>query len=1002
MFHYKESDSSPIYFQSNKTQNDIQSVSSKTNEFLYIQPLKILIQKNKHSTQSVLLVLDFEQVNHSKFHSSTIQTNNVPTYNTLNSNSTILTTHKLDSSLQSQLDPSTSVVDIHNKLNIQSGYESQINESRNPTNLDHIHRITNGQQRYLTEVKLYLCNNRTVNCKNYDSENLNDSISERISHVKAVPCEIIHTQYYHSPKEHYPQNIPLSFVSVSNCVSSSCPLPPQISVRNKIQDCNLKMGDNFVSRNKNNTDSIFQETIFPNIKTPMNQCPLKSTNHEINSSLKSDEIPLKGVKDCSNSYKDSYPYSGKKSVGMQFKLFEKTQALKEIAIQTTYEDTETFFQTKKFKHPLEKTFVSLNEQRSNDLSFSPKQTPNKSDYNQVESNYLNDNIVYVNQTGKFDDAGTTDIDNRTYVCSCLHFDCLTEQTDTTFKSETQSENLNNDYWYENNCETFYQVNAHIPQTKPKYSKNSQSFPTESCSYFSVWEKVSSRKSNIVKANHDVKHEHKCMEQYSNKKQILFDKHQSNNKLTSKKWDESSQLSFSIMNVDFDKQSCRSNNGKSVVYSNTKKEIEYDGVMDECNRICTSSRSERKTNSNLLAVNSSIRDSENEKFYILHKWLQEQVAYSTGRNMSKLSEQIPSLEVNRSPTSPKCQILDSAGSKHPIISKNITEKEIRFSNIVSPSVCSLSSSTMSVFHIDSKKISMTSESNDQPRKNSIVVQKSTDKFPIVQSIIKYYTTEIQSDWTSSNKKCEQLFNSLNPERNLSSNKKFKNIETSSQCGLFTLKIHDGRSKQRLKCRKPLNILSNSLSSSSRLQSKSNSFEVNSQKAETSSSNHHVTDENIDRKSLLFQITRQSNENLTTDNQRKSSSISENHLNKTAEILTSKIRSNCFTYTNADSFTINNNGHYNKEIFELSPYDDLVKSYLTTTDRRIKAIATKNNCVINIHGPFTRSKDVKSDRVNLSKIKYECHVYALNEKMLKKCINYIKETFPNSVLHFIHRK
>lgn len=346
MFHYKESDSSPIYFQSNKTQNDIQSVSSKTNEFLYIQPLKILIQKNKHSTQSVLLVLDFEQVNHSKFHSSTIQTNNVPTYNTLNSNSTILTTHKLDSSLQSQLDPSTSVVDIHNKLNIQSGYESQINESRNPTNLDHIHRITNGQQRYLTEVKLYLCNNRTMNYENYDSENLNDSISERISHVKAVPYEIIHTQHYHSPKEHYPQNIPLSFVSVSNCVSSSCPSPPQISVRNKIQDCNLKMGDNFVSRNKNNTDSIFQETIFPNIKTPMNQCPLKSTNHEINSSLKSDEIPLKGVKDCSNSYKDSYSYSGKKSVGMQFKLFEKTQALKEIAIQTTYEDTETFFQTK--------------------------------------------------------------------------------------------------------------------------------------------------------------------------------------------------------------------------------------------------------------------------------------------------------------------------------------------------------------------------------------------------------------------------------------------------------------------------------------------------------------------------------------------------------------------------------------------------------------------------------------------------------------------------------
>ncbi|CAH8618732.1 unnamed protein product [Schistosoma margrebowiei] len=996
MFHYKESDPSSFYFQSNKPRNDIQSVSSKTNEFFNIQPLKILIQKNKHSTQSVLLVIDFEQVNDSKFNSSTIQTNNVPRYNTSNSNSTILTTHKLDSSLQSQLDSPASVVDIHDKLNIQSGYESQINESRNPTNLDHIHSITDGQQRYLTEVKLYLCNNRTMNCENYDSENLNNSISERISHVKAVPCKIIHTQYYHSPKVHYPQDISLSFVSVSNCVSSSSPLPPQISVRNKIQDCNLKMGDIFVSRNKNNTDSIFQETIFPNIKTPMNQCPIKSTNNEINSSLKSDEIPLKGVKDCSNSYKDSYPYSGKKSVGMQFKLFEKTQALKEIAIQTTYEDTETFFQTKKFKHPLEKNFVSLNEQRSNDLSFSPKQTPNKSDYNQVESNYLNENIVYVNQTGKFDDAGTTDIDNRTYVCSCLHFGCPTEQTDSTFKSETQSENLNNDYWHKNNCETFYQVNAHIPQTKPKYSKNLKSFPTETCSYFSIWEKVSSRKSNIVKANHDVKHEHKCMEQYSDKKQIFFDKHQSNNKLISKKWDESSQSSFSIMNVDFDKQSCRSNNRKGVVYSNTKKEIRYDGVMDEYNRICTSSPIERKTNSNLLAVNSSLRDNENEKCYILHKWLQEQVAYSTGRNMSKLSEEIPSFEVNRSPTSPKCQILDSAGSKHPIISKDITEKEIRFSNIVSPSVCSLSSTTLSMFHTDSKKISLTSESNDQPRKNSIVVQNSSDKFPIFQSINKYYTTESQSGLTSSNEKCEQPFNSLNPERNLSSNKKFKNIETvsgSSQCGLFTFKIHNGRSKQRLRCRKPSNILSNSLSSSSRLQSKSNSFEVNSQKAGTSSSNHHVTDEKIDQNSLLFQINRQSNETLTTDNQRKSSSISENHLNKTAEILNSKIRSHCFAYTNADSFI---------EVFELSPYDDLVKSYLNTTDRRIKAIAIKNNCVIKIHGPFTLPKHVKSGTVNLSKIKYECHVYALNEKMLKKCINYIKETFPNSLLHFIHRK
>ncbi|CAH8634719.1 unnamed protein product [Schistosoma rodhaini] len=343
MFHYKEIDPSCFYSHSNKTQNDIQRVPMKTNDCFLIRSLKN--------------------------YDPSIQTNNdvlylVPEYNTSNSNNTILTIHKLDSSFQSKLDPSKSVVNIHDQLNIQSGYEPQINERRNPGNLDQIYRITNGQQRYITEIKLYLYNNRIMN-----SEHLNDSISEGISYVKAIPCKIIHSQYNHSAKVHYPQDISLPFVSATNSVSVSFTLPS-----------------------------------------------------------------LKGIEDCSNSSKDSYRYSTKQSIGIQFKLFEQTQELKEIVIQTTYNDMETCFQAKKSKYSSEKTFVSLNEQQNNDGSFSSKQTPNQGTYNQGESNSLNDNIVnYVNQRGEFDNVDTIDIDNRTYVCSCHHFCCLSEQTNSTLK-----------------------------------------------------------------------------------------------------------------------------------------------------------------------------------------------------------------------------------------------------------------------------------------------------------------------------------------------------------------------------------------------------------------------------------------------------------------------------------------------------------------------------------------------------------------------------------------
>ncbi|KAF7231923.1 hypothetical protein EG68_07148 [Paragonimus skrjabini miyazakii] len=83
---------------------------------------------------------------------------------------------------------------------------------------------------------------------------------------------------------------------------------------------------------------------------------------------------------------------------------------------------------------------------------------------------------------------------------------------------------------------------------------------------------------------------------------------------------------------------------------------------------------------------------------------------------------------------------------------------------------------------------------------------------------------------------------------------------------------------------------------------------------------------------------------------------------------------------------------QRVFEVSQYDDLVKSHLNTADRRIKAVGLKNGCDIKIIGPITSSEHPG----NRSKISYQCQISAPTEDRIWKCINFLKETFPNSFL------
>ncbi|CAL8081253.1 unnamed protein product [Calicophoron daubneyi] len=87
---------------------------------------------------------------------------------------------------------------------------------------------------------------------------------------------------------------------------------------------------------------------------------------------------------------------------------------------------------------------------------------------------------------------------------------------------------------------------------------------------------------------------------------------------------------------------------------------------------------------------------------------------------------------------------------------------------------------------------------------------------------------------------------------------------------------------------------------------------------------------------------------------------------------------------------------ERVFELSQYDDLVKSHLSVADRRIKAVATKNGCNIKIVGPISTSEPQMPGSASRCRISFHCHISGPSEDRIGKCVNFLKETFPNSFL------
>ncbi|VEL17939.1 unnamed protein product, partial [Protopolystoma xenopodis] len=95
---------------------------------------------------------------------------------------------------------------------------------------------------------------------------------------------------------------------------------------------------------------------------------------------------------------------------------------------------------------------------------------------------------------------------------------------------------------------------------------------------------------------------------------------------------------------------------------------------------------------------------------------------------------------------------------------------------------------------------------------------------------------------------------------------------------------------------------------------------------------------------------------------------------------------------------------ERLFQLGPYDDLVKSHLNPADRRIKAVAAKNGCYIGITGPKLIHPDLDSAggfQASRARITYQCCVAGPTGDKVNKCLNYLKETFPNSFLRITFR-
>lgn len=89
----------------------------------------------------------------------------------------------------------------------------------------------------------------------------------------------------------------------------------------------------------------------------------------------------------------------------------------------------------------------------------------------------------------------------------------------------------------------------------------------------------------------------------------------------------------------------------------------------------------------------------------------------------------------------------------------------------------------------------------------------------------------------------------------------------------------------------------------------------------------------------------------------------------------------------------------KIFILSALDALIKSHSSTSDRRLRAIANKMNCKIDIHGPFKDSHFTTSFFTSHEKITYHCVISSAIKSNVDKCHKCIKDTFPTTTIREI---
>ncbi|KAM7535930.1 hypothetical protein Aperf_G00000098695 [Anoplocephala perfoliata] len=85
---------------------------------------------------------------------------------------------------------------------------------------------------------------------------------------------------------------------------------------------------------------------------------------------------------------------------------------------------------------------------------------------------------------------------------------------------------------------------------------------------------------------------------------------------------------------------------------------------------------------------------------------------------------------------------------------------------------------------------------------------------------------------------------------------------------------------------------------------------------------------------------------------------------------------------------------EQIIEIDPRDDLVHSHKNPRDRRIKAASMKTGCYLNLKGPLklpSLDGTLRRDREI-----YELIIGAPSKEKADRCVNYLRETFPRTVL------